>query len=80
MATKMPIKQTCKVYVFKSIEFILFVKNGLKKICRNNYKNHLRSNDYEICTAVAHCFLNILDAIVLENVNLSEDKIWRPLQ
>jgi hypothetical protein len=34
--------------------------------------------EYEICTAVAHCFPNILDAIVLENINLSEDKIERP--
>jgi hypothetical protein len=30
---------------------------------------------YEVCTAVAHCFPNILDAVVLENINLSEDKI-----
>jgi hypothetical protein len=27
--------------------------------------------------AVAHCFPNIFDAIVLENINLSEDKIGR---
>jgi hypothetical protein len=59
----------------KGIGSILFLKNGLKKICRKNYKNHLRSNNYEVCTAVAHCFPNILDAIALENINLSEDKI-----
>jgi hypothetical protein len=42
------------------------------------HKNHLRSNNYEVCThgaAVAHCFQTILNAIVLENINLSEDKI-----
>jgi hypothetical protein len=47
----------------------------LKKICRKNYKNHLRRNDYEVCTAVACCFANILDVIVLENIDLSSDKI-----
>jgi hypothetical protein len=55
----------------------LFLKNGLKKICRKNYQNHLRSNNYEVCTAVALCFPNILGIMVLENVNLSEDKIWQ---
>jgi hypothetical protein len=50
----------------------------LKKTCGKNYKNHLGSYNYEVCTAVAHCFPNILDAIVLENINLSEDKIGPP--
>jgi hypothetical protein len=45
---------------------------------RKNHKNHLRSNNYEVCTVVAHCFPNILDAIVIENINLFEDKIKRP--
>jgi hypothetical protein len=49
-----------------------------KKNCRKNYKNHLRSNNYDVCTAVARCFPSILDAIVLENINLFEDKIRRP--
>jgi hypothetical protein len=49
-----------------------------KKITEKNYKNHLKSNDYDICTAVAHCFPDILDAIVLENINFSEDKIRQP--
>jgi hypothetical protein len=62
----------------KGIGSILFLKNGLKKIWRKNYKNHLRSKNYEVCTAVAHCFPSILDTIVLENINLSEDKIGRP--
>ena len=31
-----------------------------------------------VCTAVARCFPNILDAMVLENLNLSSDKIGRP--
>jgi hypothetical protein len=58
---------------------ILFLKSGLTYICRKNYKIHLnlRSNNHEVCTAVVHCFPNILDAIVLENMNLSEDKIGR---
>jgi hypothetical protein len=42
------------------------------KFAEKNYKNHLRSNNFEVSTAVAHCFSNILDAIVLENINLSE--------
>jgi hypothetical protein len=46
----------------------------LKKNCRQNYKNHLSGNNYEVCTDVALCFSNILDAMVLENINLSEDK------
>jgi hypothetical protein len=56
-----------KFFFFKGIGFILFLKNGLKKKCRKNYKNHLRSNNYEVCTAVVPCFLNILDVMVLEN-------------
>jgi hypothetical protein len=51
---------------------ILFLKNGLKKICRKNYINHHRSNNYEVCTAVALCFPNILDVMVLEK--LSSDR------
>jgi hypothetical protein len=31
-------------------------------------KNHLRGNDYEICTAEARCFSNILDVMILENI------------
>jgi hypothetical protein len=64
---------------FKGIGSIWFLKNGFKNICRKkNYKNHLRKNNYEVCAAVAHCFPNILDANVLENINLFEDKIRRP--
>jgi hypothetical protein len=48
-----------------------------KQIAEKNYKNHLRSNNYEVCTAVAHCCRNILDANVFENI-LSEDKIGQP--
>jgi hypothetical protein len=50
----------------------------LKKICRKNYKNHLGSNNYEVCTDAACCFPYILDVVVFENINLSEDKIGRP--
>jgi hypothetical protein len=38
------------------------------------HKNNLRSNNYEVCTAVALCFPNILDVMVLENINLSSDR------
>jgi hypothetical protein len=61
----------------KGIGSILFPKNGLKKITDKNYKNHLRSNDYEVCTAVARCLPNILDVMVLENIKLSSYKIGR---
>jgi hypothetical protein len=55
----------------------LISQKWFEKKCRKNYKNHLRSNNYEICTAVARCFPNILDAILFENINLFEDKIGR---
>jgi hypothetical protein len=59
---------------FKGIGSILFLKNGLKKICRKSHKNHLRKNNYEVCTAVAHCFPDILDVMILTNINLSSDR------
>jgi hypothetical protein len=40
---------------------------------KKNYENHLRSNDYEVCTAVALCFPDMLDVVVLENIKLSSD-------
>jgi hypothetical protein len=59
-----------------SIGSILFLKNGLKTICRKSYKNNLRSNDYEVHVykAVALSFSNILDVMVLENIDLSSDR------
>jgi hypothetical protein len=45
-----------------------------KIFAEKNYKNHLRSNNYEVCIAVALCFPNILDILVLENINLSSDR------
>jgi hypothetical protein len=33
--------------------------------------NHLRSNNYDVCTAAALCILNILDLMVLENLTVS---------
>ena len=39
-----------------------------------NYKNNLKRNNYEVCKAVALCFRNILDVMVLENMNLSSDR------
>jgi hypothetical protein len=41
---------------------------------QKNYQNHLRSNNYKVCTAVALRFPNILGVMVIENVNLSEDR------
>jgi hypothetical protein len=64
--------------MLKGIGSTLFLRNGLKKIFNKNYKNHLRSNNYEVCTAVALCFPNILDIMALENVNLSSYKIGQP--
>jgi hypothetical protein len=79
-AIKMVTFLTFKIFTsnLKGIGSILFLKNDLRKCCRKNYKNHLRSNNFEVCTAVAHCFPNILDVIVLENINWSEDEISRP--
>jgi hypothetical protein len=59
---------------FKGIGFFLFLKNGLKKFAEKNYKTHLRSDNNEICTAVALCFPNILDVMVLQCVNWSSDR------
>jgi hypothetical protein len=63
------------LYVIYAIKGILFLKNGLEKICRKNCKNHLRGNNYEVCmyNCSTRCFPNILDAMVLENINLSKD-------
>ena len=72
---KMPARlRHFRLRCFKGIGSILFLKNGLKKFCTKNYKNHLRSNNYEVCTSVALCFPNILDVMVLENINLSSDR------
>jgi hypothetical protein len=56
----------------------LISQKWLEKNCRKNYKNHLRSNNYEVCTAVVRRFPNILGVVVLENINLSSYKIGRP--
>jgi hypothetical protein len=62
----------------KAYRIYLNFQKWLETNCRKNYKDHLRSNNNEVCTAVAHCFLNILDDMALEIVNLSSDKIGRP--
>jgi hypothetical protein len=56
---------------------ILFLKNGLKKM-HKKYKNNFKKNNYEVFTAIARCFSNILEDMVLEKINLFEDKIGRP--
>jgi hypothetical protein len=45
---------------------ILFLKNGLKKIAEK-YQNHLRSNNYDVCTVVAYQIPNILNVVALKN-------------
>jgi hypothetical protein len=62
------------VRTFKDLSYVS--KTAWKIFAEKNNKNHLRSNHYEVCTAVALCFPNILDAIVLENIK-SEDKMGR---
>jgi hypothetical protein len=44
-----------------------------KKLLKKLSKSSQKSNNYEVSTAVALCFPNILGVIVLENVNLPED-------
>jgi hypothetical protein len=56
-------------FTVKGIGSILFLKNGLNKNLQKKYKDNLRRNNYEVCTAVARYFPNILDVIVLENIN-----------
>jgi hypothetical protein len=63
------------IILVNGIGSILLLKNGLKKKCRKNDKNHLRSNNHQVYRAVAHFFSpNILDVMVLENINLSSDR------
>jgi hypothetical protein len=56
----------------------LFSQKRFEKKLQEKLQNRPRRNNYEVCTAVARCFPNILEDLVLENVNLSEDKIGRP--
>jgi hypothetical protein len=53
---------------FKGIGSILFLKNGSKKNCRKKYIIHLRNDNYEVCTAVARYFSNILDVMIIEHI------------
>jgi hypothetical protein len=55
-------KMASKIFAEKTIKIIsevmnrnlfFFFKSGFKNCCRKNYKNHFRSSDYEVCTAVA---------------------------
>jgi hypothetical protein len=52
----------------------LISQKCLEKKLQKNYKNHLRSNNYEECTTVALSFPNILDVMVLESIDLSSDR------
>jgi hypothetical protein len=53
---------------------LLLKKIQKKKKKKKTMKNHLWSNNYEVCTGVALCCPNILDVMVLENINLSSDR------
>jgi hypothetical protein len=53
-----------------------FVSFRLVRFIRFDFVSYFTgTHNYEVCTAVAHCFRNILDVMVLENVNLSSGKI-----
>jgi hypothetical protein len=62
------------ISIIKGIGSILFLKNGLGKICRKNYKNHLRSDNYEVYTAVALCFPNTRNGQNKNFIGLPEKK------
>jgi hypothetical protein len=55
---------------FKGIGSIVFLKKWFEIKFAENYTNHLKCNNYDVCTAVARCFPSNLDAIVLENINI----------
>jgi hypothetical protein len=65
-------KQICEMYIACVLKGI-----GLK-LAEKTIKNNLRSNNYEVCTAVALCFPNILDVMVLKNINCLQIEIGRP--
>jgi hypothetical protein len=54
----------------KGIGSILFLKNGLKKKIAEKTLKIIS----EVCTAVALCFPNIEDVVVLQTTNLSSDR------
>jgi hypothetical protein len=56
--------------VIKNVRHRIYLisQKWLEKECGKKYKNHLKTNNYEVCTAVARCFPNILDVMVLENI------------
>jgi hypothetical protein len=56
--------------VLSLLKGYLISQNSLKKILLNKTMN-LQRNNYEVCIAIARCFPNILDIMVLENINLS---------
>jgi hypothetical protein len=58
--------------IFTYVPWLMALKNKCRK---KTHKNHLRRNNYEVCTAVVLCFPNILEVMVLENLNLSYDKL-----
>jgi hypothetical protein len=44
--------------ILKGIGSFLFLSKMTLKNCRKKYKNHLRGDNHEVCTAVASCFPN----------------------
>jgi hypothetical protein len=49
----------------------LIHQKWLEKNLQKNYKKYPSRYNYEVCRAVARCFPNILDVMVLEYINLS---------
>jgi hypothetical protein len=47
----------------------LYLKNGLKKIAEKKTIKIINYIYYEVCTAIALCFPDILHVMVLENIN-----------
>jgi hypothetical protein len=64
---------------FKGIGLSYFSKMAWKLLQKKKLKiiSEVITMKYIVCTAVARCFPNILDVIVLENIKMSWDKIWR---
>jgi hypothetical protein len=67
-STKTPTKITTTTGTTKQRQRIYLISQKWleKKFQKKNLKYRLRGNNYEACTAVACCFPNILDVMVLK--------------
>jgi hypothetical protein len=62
-----PLKLMTVRYLSVHLNLKQISKMACKRLQKKKYKNNLKSNNYEVCAAVARCFPNILDVMVLEN-------------